>query len=83
MEHISFWDSDEAWKNLNKKRLTPKKLIDTIPSSGLLMTINQKRPKLMLFSTAVGENDNNIIFAHVDQTGTEKIITKLTIKHEK
>ena len=47
------------------------------------MTINQKRPKLMLFSTAISETDNNIIFANIDKEGREKIISKLLIKHEK
>lgn len=54
-----------------------------IPSSGLLMTTNQKKPNLMLFSTAVEEIVNMLIFAHVDSSGKQKIISKLTLKHEK
>ena len=54
-----------------------------IPSSGLLLTTNQKKPKLMLFSTVLEQTDNQLIFAHVDNLGKQKIICKLTIKHEK
>lgn len=54
-----------------------------IPSSGLLMSTNQKKPKLLLFTSVIEQAEGRYIFAHTDEKGKQKIITRLTIKQEK
>lgn len=47
------------------------------------MTTSQKKPKLYLFSTAVEPAEGSFIFAHINEEGKEKIIARLSMKHEK
>jgi len=47
------------------------------------MTMHQKKPKLMLFSTVVDKDAGRYIFANVSKVGRQRIITSLAMKHEK
>lgn len=66
-----------------KTEVSSQQAFETLPTSGLLMTTHQKKPKLMLFSTVMERDAGRFIFANVSDTGRQRIISSLTMKHEK
>lgn len=83
MNHIVYWNAEKFISSLYSNTLSSHKSFETIPSIGLLMTNNQKKPKLHLFSTAIEPAEGRFIFAHVNEEGKAKVICKLAMKHEK
>lgn len=69
MNHLTFWSSDKFISSLDTNTISSHKSFEIIPSYGLLMTTNQKKPKLYLFSTAIEPAEGSFIFAHVNDDG--------------
>lgn len=53
MNHMTYWNAEKFINTLSTNTLSSHKSFETIPSLGLLMINNQKKPKLHLFSTAI------------------------------
>lgn len=83
MNHMAYWNAEKLINSLSTNTLSSHRSFETIPSFGLLMINNQKKPKLHLFSTAVEPAEGSFIFAHIPEDGKPRIISKLLMKHEK